>query len=132
MTGNMRGVEQSVQRLLTEEERIYFRYSIAKNGKVKTIRLFGCACGNEQRGPKGGVCGVCGRAIPDEKADKMTDKETMPLITRLTSVSCGTAEHPRGDLLGIKDILKWLDDLTYNDDRDVMLEKIEAMKEFLK
>ncbi len=53
---------------MRKEETLYFRPVIKHlGGKTEMVKLFGCDCGDKARGPKGGVCGACGRAIPDER-----------------------------------------------------------------
>jgi hypothetical protein len=45
-----------------------------RNGDIRYIPLEICQCGEDRRGPLGGVCSNCGDAIPSENEQKHLDK----------------------------------------------------------
>jgi hypothetical protein len=47
---------------------LYRRLKITKLGVRETAFLLECNCGH-RRGPPGGCCGGCGKAIPAEKGE---------------------------------------------------------------
>ena len=42
----------------------------SRNGKVRQIPYETCRCGSYRSGPVGGVCGICGDAIPTQAEQK--------------------------------------------------------------
>jgi len=58
-------------------------------------------------------------------------KETQTTIRRFGIMSYGTREDKRGSYIAVEDFQAWLRDLTDDDSRDAMIEKIDAMKEQL-
>ena len=55
--------------------RTHDRPFITPEGRLITVALEECECGpKEQRGPLGGTCGACGKAIPNDPGARVSGR----------------------------------------------------------